>query len=199
MTAYGELVAGLDTDDPKLGPDGGADAQRALDAYERAKAAAEAMVRPEQAATVTSALEDGRFAMACVNARIAGRPLPERRPPCFVDPRHGPSTADVEWAPNGGAARPVPVCAACATTLQSGQLPAAREVEVGGQRVPYWQAGAAYQPYASGYYSSFGANLLPMILMGSMLGGSFRRRRRHVRRWRPGRRFRGRWRLVGRR
>ena len=33
---------------------------------------------------------------------LDGRKPPERRPPCFFDPRHGPSSRDVEWAPPGG-------------------------------------------------------------------------------------------------
>lgn len=168
VTEYGERVSGLDVDDPQLGAEGRADAQRALDAYETAKSASAAMTRPEDAATVTAALEDGRFATACVEARRAGTALPERRPPCFVDPRHGPSVKDVDWAPDGGAPRPIPVCASCAVTLEDGRQPAAREVEVGGRRMPYWQAGGAYQPYATGY---FGANLLPALLVGSMFAG----------------------------
>ncbi len=169
ITAYGELVAGLDTDDPQLAGEGQRDAQQALDAYEKAKSAAAAMTRPEDASAVTEALEEGRFLLACVEARRTGSALPQRRPPCFLDPRHGPSTEDVQWAPDGGAPRAVPVCAVCATQLAQGQLPAAREVEVSGRRVPYWRAGGAYQPYASGYYSNF-AGVLPAILVGSTMG-----------------------------
>ena len=171
VTEFGEKVAALDVEDPRLDDAGRTDAQTALDAYEKAKTAAEAMRRPEDAQAVTTALEDGRFAMACVSARLAGQPLPERRPPCFVDPRHGPSVADVEWAPDGGTPRPIPVCQACSVTLAQGRLPAPREVEVSGQRMPYWAAGRAYAPYAGGYYG--GTNMLGAIFVGSMLGGAF--------------------------
>jgi len=173
VTSYGEVVAALNVDDPRLDEAGRADAQRALDAYESAKASADQMARPEDAQRVTTALEDGRYALACVQARIAGDAVPDRRPPCFVDPRHGPSTEDVQWAPDGGAPRPVPVCAACSTTLASGQMPDAREVTVGGARVPYWQGGRAYAPYAGGYYAASGMNMMSMLFMGSMLGGMF--------------------------
>jgi hypothetical protein len=170
VTAYGELVARVDVDDPRLDDEGRADAQRALDAYEKAKSASAAMVRPEQAATVTEALEDGRFALACVEARREGRALPERRPPCFVDPRHGPSVEDVSWAPDGGAERPVPVCTACAATLHAGGLPAPREVEVAGSKVPYWRGGRQYAPYAGGYYAHSGADMMSVLFMGTMIG-----------------------------
>ena len=173
VTSYGEVVARLDVDDPRLDDSGRADAQRALDAYESAKKNAELMRRPEDAATVTTSLEDGRYAVACVDARIDGRPVPERRAPCFVDPRHGPSVEDVTWAPDGGAPRPIPVCTACASTLAAGQLPAPREVEVGGARVPYWSGGRAYAPYAGGYYATSGADTMSLLFMGAMLGGAF--------------------------
>jgi hypothetical protein len=173
VTSYGEDVAHIDVRDPRLDDAGRADAQRALDAYEVAKDKVTSMQRPEDAATVTAALEDGRYSLACVEARLDGRPVPERRPPCFVDPRHGPSVRDVTWAPDGGVARPIPVCAACATTLESGQLPQARTVEMAGGRVPYWAAGRAYGPYAGGYYANSGMDLMSGIFIGSMLGGMY--------------------------
>ena len=57
---------------------------------------------PDHIKAVTTALEDGRYAMACVLARENGEPLPIRRPPCFFNPQHGPSVLDVDWAPAGG-------------------------------------------------------------------------------------------------
>ena len=77
VTEFGEKVAALDVNDPRLDDAGRADAQRALDAYEQAKTAADRMQRPEDAATVTTALEDGRFALACVDARANGQPVPK--------------------------------------------------------------------------------------------------------------------------
>ena len=44
---------------------------------------------PDDVRHVTEIIEDGRYAIACVRARVAGDPLPTRRPPCFFDPRHG--------------------------------------------------------------------------------------------------------------
>ena len=173
VTSYGEDVAHIDVRDPRLDDAGRADAQRALDAYETAKDKVTSMQRPEDAASVTTALEDGRYSLACVEARLNGTPVPERRPPCFVDPRHGPSVRDVTWAPDGGAPRPIPVCAACATSLESGRVPEARTVEMAGGRVPYWAAGRAYGPYAGGYYANSGIDLMSGIFLGSMLGGMY--------------------------
>jgi hypothetical protein len=143
------------------------DYERALEAYERADRALQRARHPDDLERVSAALEEGRFAIASTRARIEGRELPERRPPCFFDPRHVPSVRDVEWAPPGGTPRPVPACAADAQRVEEGQDPDAREFVVGGRRVPHWDAPPAYSPYAGGFFSPFG--LLPGILIGSML------------------------------
>jgi hypothetical protein len=107
--------------------------------------------------------------MACVKARVAGQPLPQRRPPCFFDPRHGLSVEDVPYAPVGGAERRVPACALDAERVKAGAEPDVRQVMVGTRRVPYWQGGRAYQPYAAGYFGAFGP--LDWIFMGFMFEG----------------------------
>ena len=172
VTELGERVAAVDASDPRLDDAARADLSTALSAYDAAKERAEAMRSPQDAGAVTQSLEDGRYALACVDARLAGTPLPERRPPCFLDPRHGPSVRDVAWAPEGGAERQVPVCQACAVAIEDGRVPAAREVPVdaSGRRVPYWMAGPQYQPYAGGYYSAYG-DILPAIMIGTLLAG----------------------------
>jgi hypothetical protein len=119
---------------------------------------------------VTEALEDGRYAVACVLARRNGDPLPVRRPPCFFNPAHGPSTTDVDWAPPAGLPRPVPMCAADADRVRQGAEPDIRTVQEGYARVPYWQAGPAYSPWASGYFGADAAsNLLPTFLLLTLL------------------------------
>ena len=148
-----------------------ADYQRALDAYEAAKKAADEITEPEHVKHVTEILEDARYAMACVRARVAGEPLPTRRPPCFFDPRHGLSTEDVAYAPPGGAARDVPACALDAERVQAGAEPDIRKVMVGNRRVPYFQGGRAYQPYAVGYFGGFGP--MDWMFMGLLFGGGF--------------------------
>jgi hypothetical protein len=176
VTRFGEEVTRLDTVviGSDLGDAGRQDYQRALDCYEQAKQALDAVREPEEIRHVTEVLEDGRYAVACVQARIAGEPLPQRRPPCFFNPAHGPSTTDIEWAPAGGQKREIPVCAADAERVEQGAEPDIRTVMNGPQRVPYWQGGPAYSPWAQGYFGSYAmSGLLPGFLIGSMLTGGF--------------------------
>jgi FlaG/FlaF family flagellin (archaellin) len=142
----------------------------AVERYTQASEALDRARRPEDVQHVTELLEEGRWAMEAARAEMEGRQAPERRPPCFFDPRHGPSVTDVEWAPPGGQPRPVPACAADAVRIQEGQDPDARRVSVNGELVPYWQAGPAFAPWAGGF---FGAGLLPGLFIGSVLGGAF--------------------------
>lgn len=172
VTQLGERLGAFDLTDPRLDDAGRADLQRALDAYSTASDVSARAVTDADVTRATTELEEGRYALACVEARMDGRTLPSHRPPCFVDPRHGPSTDDVEWAPDGGAPRPVPACAACATTLRSGSLPEALEVDTPSGRQPYWRAGNDYAPYAQGYYSSWG-NMLPALFIGTMLASAW--------------------------
>ena len=62
----------------------------------------------------------------------------------------------------------VPVCEADAQRVDRGEDPEAREVTVGGQRMPYWAAGPMYAPFMGGFY---GAGILPGLLIGTTLGG----------------------------
>jgi hypothetical protein len=171
VTALGVELQDLDLElaGRQLDLGANADYQRALDAYEAAKTAADRIERPAQVQDVTKILDDGRYATACVRARVAGEPLPQRRPACFFDPRHGLSVADVPFAPVGGAERQVPACALDAERVRAGAEPDSRQVMVGTQRVPYWQGGRAYQPYAAGYFGGFGP--LDWIFMGFMFNG----------------------------
>ncbi|MFF8102113.1 hypothetical protein ACF07S_20605 [Streptomyces sp. NPDC016640] len=170
ITAFGEELDRLDFHPAERGADDAmrADYEHALDAYEQSKTFMAEAREPEDVRAVTQAVEDGRFALASLTARREGRPPPERRPPCFFDPRHGPSVADAVWTPPGGAEREVPVCAADRARLADGLDPAVREVDTDHGRRPYWDAGPAYGPWAGGY---FGGGLLPGLLVGTMLGG----------------------------
>ena len=171
ITALGEELQSLDLElaGRELDPGANADYQRALDAYESAKTAGDRIAQPDDIRHVTEILEDGRYAMACVRARVDGQPLPTRRPPCFFDPRHGLSVTDVPYAPPGGTVRDVPACALDAERVRAGADPDIRKVMVGSQRVPYWEGGRAYQPYAAGYFGRTG--VMDMMFMGMMFGG----------------------------
>jgi len=148
-----------------------ADYQRALDAYEAAKTAGDRLTEPDQVKHVTEILEDGRYAIACVQARVATQPLPTRRPPCFFDPRHGMSVEDVPYTPPGGTLRDVPACTLDAERVKVGAEPDIRQVMVGSRRVPYFQGGRAYQPYAQGYFGAFGP--MEWMFMGMLFSGGF--------------------------
>ncbi|MEV4879694.1 hypothetical protein [Streptomyces cyaneofuscatus] len=170
ITAYGETLERLDFHPAEPGADDTmrGDYERALDSYESAKTKMAKAEHPSDVRGVTQSLEDGRYSLAVLEARRTGAAIPARRPPCFFDPRHGPSVTDVLWTPSGGASREVPVCGADEIRLTRGEDPMSRTVDVGdGNRRPYWEAGPAYGPWAGGY---FGGGLLPGLLMGTMLG-----------------------------
>ncbi|SDT05054.1 hypothetical protein [Microlunatus soli] len=174
VTKFGEELQRLDIDvaGQPLNEAMQQDYQRALDAYEDAKTSLAAVQRPEEIKHVTEILEDGRYAIACVKARVEDKPLPQKRPPCFFNPAHGPSVRNVEWAPAGGSVRDVPACAADAERVLAGADPYIRTVQVGAQRVPYWEGGQAYAPWAQGYYSSWrGSDMLTGMMVGGLLFG----------------------------
>lgn len=170
ITTYGERLSALDLDvqaDSAVPIEARNEYGRALDLYENAKLYADRAERPTELKAVTNALEEGRWLLGCVQARLNGTALPDRRAPCFFDPGHGPSVEDVDWAPAGGAPRLVPACAADAMRIKQGLDPDVRMVPVGhGERRPYWDAGPAYGGWAAGY---FGA-VLPAMMVGTMLG-----------------------------
>ena len=146
--------------------------QRALECYEQANGAYDRARRPQDLERVTTALEEGRYSMAVADSLVHGRKPPDRRPPCFFDPRHGPSARDVEWAPPGGAPRKVPACEADAQAVERGLEPQSRQVLVDGRSVPYWGAPAYFGGWAGGFFSPF-SGFLPGLFVGELLGGAF--------------------------
>jgi hypothetical protein len=173
LVALGEDIRSLDVDIQMPGVAGEAKQryEQALQAYQRASEIFDRAQRPEDLAPVSETLEEGRYAMAYTKALLEGRPPPERRAPCFFDPRHGPSVEDVSWAPPGGSVRPVPACAADALRIKEGFEPHGRQVLVNGRPTEYWNAPRHYGPWAGGYFNGFGGGgLLSTLLMGSALG-----------------------------
>jgi hypothetical protein len=65
----------------------------------------------------------------------------------------------------------VPACAADAQRVEAGLDPAVRELDVGGRRMPYWNAPAYYGPWSGGYFGGFGGGFLGGLLAGEMRGG----------------------------
>ena len=177
VTAFGVALQELDLQlaGHELDEGARADYQRALDCYEISKSSLAAVQVPSEIRNVTAILDDGRYAIACVRARVAGQPIPARRPPCFFDPQHGPSVGDVTWAPAGGTPRSVPACALDTERVEAGAEPATRQVMLGSRRVPYWEAGAGYAPWAAGYFGAFGVMNAVFLgtMMGAVMGGAF--------------------------
>jgi hypothetical protein len=172
IAAIADDIRDLDDDVERAGaPPAAKEAYlRALDHYERADRALRTASTVAELRGVAETAADGRYEMAVARAHLEQREPPERRAPCFFDPRHGPSVADAEFAPPGGEARPVPVCAACATRLADGEEPDARSEVVGGRAMPYWAAPGA--GYYGGAFGGFGPGLLGGLLIGSMFDGS---------------------------
>ena len=178
LVALGDDIRALDLDTsmPDADPEAVRHYTEAVDQYQKASDALDRARRTEELAPVSAALEAGRYEMSATKAVLEGRPVPERRPPCFFDPRHGPSVEDVEWAPPGGAPRMVPACAADAQRVHEGLEPESRQVlaGAGGRMTPYWNAPGYYGPWAGGYFGGFPmGGLFTGLLLGSWLGGGW--------------------------
>lgn len=176
VTRFGEELQQLhiDTLTTELDTPMRQDYQRALDCYEQAKELLRDADVPEDISGVTHAVEDGRYAQACVLARQAGEPLPQRRPPCFFNPAHGPAQTDVDWAPVGGVKREIPVCLADADRIAAGAEPDSRRVRVGDRMVPWYEGGRTYAPYADGYWGAYAAaQVFPAYLLAAMMVGTW--------------------------
>jgi uncharacterized membrane protein YgcG len=145
-------------------PEAAEEQSAALSAYERGTAALDSARRVRDMGTVSRAIAEGQYRLACAEALAAGQPRPGRRASCFFDPRHGMSVSDVDWTPaDGGPARFVPACSACAHQVERGIQPDMRTVEVDGGRVDYVNAGVA-----PGYWGGFGFG--PGLFTGFLLG-----------------------------
>ncbi len=105
---------------------------------------------------VVQVLADLRYELGAIEALRLGRGVPTRTPPCFIDPRHGPSDATVTFAPTGLTEREAAVCSHCALEIEGGQRPAIRRLprSVNGG-VPgwanYWEADGG-PAYVEGYW-----------------------------------------------
>lgn len=154
VTLFGEQLQRLDSEvgGHRLDPACRLDYQRALDAYESAQREVPRLRDPDEVSKITDTLASGRYALACVQARVAGREVPAPRVPCFFNPQHGPSVTDVVWTRPGRGTRTVPACAQDAARVAARERPELRTVRIGSRSVPYWEAGAAYLPYSRGYF-----------------------------------------------
>ena len=143
VTVLGEQLADLhlDTLADDLEDDAEQHYRRALELYDQAKHLVAASTTVEDLLAVEQVAADARWHRAAVLALRDGAPLPERREPCFFDPRHGPSMSDVTWTPPGGVDRTIAVCAEDARRLSAGDEPLVRLVRVGDRWVPWHRSG----------------------------------------------------------
>lgn len=149
VTAFGEQLRRLDEEigDLRLDETARTDYEVAFASYEQAKRAVPEVERVEEISEVTDTLDAGRYALACVQARIACRPLPERRVPCLFNAQHGPSVTDVLWTAPGRRALMVPACADDAARIARNETPRVRQVKISGRQVPFWEVGDVYGSY----------------------------------------------------
>ncbi len=148
------------------------DFERAVECYERARSLGRSAAATGTVKDATRTLEYGRHTMACVLARRRDQQVPERRPPCFLNPAHGPAEVRVDWAPEGQPSLQVPVCRADADRLLLGVAPEVRLVRAGGRYVPWFQAGTAYRAYAEGYFGSHTRAAVPHEVLTSLDWGA---------------------------
>lgn len=130
-----------------LGESGRDHHRQALEEYDVAKARVERLSSEDDVHTLIATLADARYEIACVQALAAGADIPEPRTGCLFNPQHGPSVRDVVHTFSRTGTRKVPACAQCAVRVEAGEAPAARQVQVDGRTVPYWDAGSAYLLY----------------------------------------------------
>jgi hypothetical protein len=156
VVVFGEELRRLDevVGDHPLDADARHDYQTALDAYEKAQRALDRLERLEEVSRVTDALAAGRYALACVRARVEGTALPAMRTPCFFNPQHGPAATEVMWTTGRLGTRRVPACSQCSARVANRETPEVRRISDGSTALPYWEAGAAYEPYRSGYVTA---------------------------------------------
>ena len=131
--------------------------QTVLDSCESAQRTLEQVSNAEEVREVTETLATGLYALACAQARVAGRPMPEQRVLCFFNPLHGPSVTEVLWTRPGHGARRVPACSTDADRVTNKLTPEARIVKIGARTMPYWTAGSAFLPYTQGYFADVAA------------------------------------------
>jgi hypothetical protein len=140
--------------------------QQAVEAFERAQG-------PNDFAPVSTALESGRYYMTLARSRFEKRELPQRRPPCFFDTRHGPSVDDVGWMPSSGPPRPVPACESCMWSIANGVEPPARQVVAGGRRMPFYDAPPHFESWFAGYFGGAAAGLVDGFPLGRALDDGY--------------------------
>lgn len=170
ITAFGEELDRLDFHPGEPGADDAmrGDYEQGLDSYEKAKQIMASVQYPEEVKGVTQALEDGRYALARLDARRAGQAAARAPRPLLLRPAPRAERRGRHVGP-GGRRRPH------GPGLHGGRGAAARRSGPGG---PYRRHRARAAPLlrrlpgvrSLGRMGYFGGGMLPGLLMGTMLG-----------------------------
>ncbi|GAB2888280.1 hypothetical protein [Nocardioides pacificus] len=123
-----------------------------LDLIEGARQRLDTLATSADVEGVVTRLADARYELTVLDALRHGRPVPPRTPPCFFDPRHGPSVDTHAFTPSRGTEREVPVCVDCRAQVEAKRIPTTRTVRIDGDRRFYWDLGRASRPYLNGYW-----------------------------------------------
>ncbi|GAB3810371.1 hypothetical protein [Kribbella italica] len=159
LARLGDVLAGRELDAAAR-----ADYQTSLDLYEQAKRAVPRLDDLDAVSGVTAALADGRYAIACVQARVTGRPIPERRVSCYFNAQHGPSTTDVVWTPANGGTRKVAACAQDAARIAAGDEPDKHYPKDRDFQFAFWEPYDPDQPFRFGFWDIAGARAVKIHL-----------------------------------
>lgn len=130
------------------------DLDAAINASECAALILKAARNSESLPLISPAVAEGWYRLARAQARAVGQPLPERRPMCYFDSRHGMAVTDVTWRHwDGRTTMVIDLCAGCWRLLElHGQQPYIRMVEdEPGWWVAYINARTAPE-YWAGFY-----------------------------------------------
>lgn len=147
--------------------------EEATASFQRAEHAFDTAERAEDFARVTAEIGRGRYQLAATRARLNLSSVPEQNQPCFFDPAHGPAERLIAWAPPSGDPRTVPVCAIDADLVEADGQPSPRNVVVGEDVIPYWDAPDYFVPWFSGYFESVSGCAPEDLLAGFPLGAAF--------------------------
>ncbi|MGJ6981367.1 hypothetical protein ACSDQ9_12690 [Aestuariimicrobium soli] len=128
--------------------------RQARDLQGRARDLLRQATSPHQFEQVTAHLAQARQCLADVQALVLDDEAPEARPCCFFNPNHGPADTTTEW-PTATGTVTLPCCEADARRVASGADPYARTWPVGDDRVVWWLAGEAAQPWARGWFGAW--------------------------------------------
>jgi hypothetical protein len=146
---------------------------KAIATFQRAEGGFDAAEHAEDFAAVTAEIGRGRYQLSAVRACLNRAAVPEQMQPCFFDPAHGPAERFVAWTPQNGDPRTVPVCAGDAELVEADGQPAPRNVVVGDDVIPYWDAPDYFVPWFSGYFESVEGCAPEDLLAGFPLGEAF--------------------------